>query len=1387
MIAGRPPVTSPMGVPGSSHSINASNFTANAHIQSPGLVLPPIPPPSFSPELFKQLVNSSLPPPPPPSYPPVPIPNLSFSPYQPSPNVPHNLAPQNYNPVHSTDNTGNPPQKREKSQATFEKPPEPIIASREEGELSDGELEEVSGAEISQTVSQRGAAKLQVFPGSKGHTGRETQGRPGTIVHHASLYAISHEHPSKILTVSAGPSARSSPQSFQKPSSAVQTASKFASGRESPSQKHSQYKTEMGNVFQGQRKAMPETFLPSREDSGSCIFPNLCRLASKANSLAAYDPPSVTTPDFALDRSDDRDGTSPQARRKSPSQMRELAKGALLSLAPHGIRYSELVGEGLDPDLLQQLYEEIGIKDARPELPAVVPTSQVVDLPEQNPVFISESEKHSMSTTLPDRPASGLGGIPVATDVLDTPPNQQSLNQSSTNSTGPAKSTETPLQQAEHASRLSTNSPLATAVSNVAMERKDRIAQLLAAKTGKPAPVRSMSDATSAPAQVRLSPSPAPKVTASIMPAETAAVPDLPDQSIPKSVKNKAQTELVRQKMESLKREAEAKAQAQMQSQATIPLMPSMPVSEKRMAVGTPTIEQSPSTDLTQQGAAYSDGSLGQTRSAISDFQSFSKPPSPPNSAYRIPGLFMTSDEAAQAGEQGSAAARSEAGQLTATSSDHDLEHHSNVSSERDPSSISGSLTENNLASLSSQDSSSRLPQKRPLASDSFDEPLPPAKRPFGRKDSVEHIEIDVSDEESDGGSDGIGMDIDEDSQASGLLINNSAPSKEASERDTQVSIPMATLPERPSVQLQMTASDINDSTPPKEKDKEVLWRAKNLEIEAMRKRIAEMEQRRKAKQSQSQVQSPQPSLPGTPAISKMQIPSPSRASPNPGLAIQTYGSSQSPPHGNVQDVLPNASTGDHRSSDKNLIARLATENPAHVEDLRKKIARRKELQDGLPNLDAEVQATQLKLAQTKARLAAIKWEAEKREAEIREARQREAEIIAEAMRLEEQLNMGLEGRSRFSEELQSLGADLEAVPERQTTVTESPEPNHTSVNVNCASPPTILPERSETQNISDMAQAATSGSIADGKGVNVIDGFHEIDDGAAKEKEAVAGELSSKQIANEIAEVAPTASSVLDGESYRELDEESRSESRIPADPESYQASIMLHRSDEDFVGIDSLVEVSSENFNGGTGELDDDNDGSVSMSDSGTDEYEPAEIPDMHQYSDMESDGYEPDYGLLPEKPLSKEPSDIDDDYEPAEEVEPVEVDLRNIQPVSISDEQHPESRDPEPVDQRPSDSYSLETVDIPTVDDIEDGLELSEANTLTKSQDLPPQADVPNDVRWSSPRDAQHANLIRCYTAIERSRHVSLPMRVRCIFRRIFALTQTSLDLLRVATIR
>jgi len=143
---------------------------------------------------------------------------------------------------------------------------------------------------------------------------------------------------------------------------------------------------------------------------------------------------------------------------KTQSELRQLAKGALLSLAPHSIHYAELVEEGVDPRVLRQLYDELGIKTE------------------------AETQMHSsQSTAVLDKqsqPDDGSGRLqPNYASVSTTAPVQNDLPQVAVPTTD---------------SSVTGTARPPPAVSP-GLERKDRIAQLLAAKTGRPSPVRGFS------------------------------------------------------------------------------------------------------------------------------------------------------------------------------------------------------------------------------------------------------------------------------------------------------------------------------------------------------------------------------------------------------------------------------------------------------------------------------------------------------------------------------------------------------------------------------------------------------------------------------------------------------------------------------------------------------------------------------------------------------------------------------------------------------------------------------------------------------------------------------------------------------------------------------
>ncbi len=121
---------------------NRLSFQANSAISNTGHTALPLslPPPPFhvSPDFFKQFANSTLPPPP---YPPVPIPHLGFPQFPPPPpELVATSTPPNIPVVNSLLPQHNLQPRLPGPHAAPEYMPDSYIVSREEGELSDGEL-----------------------------------------------------------------------------------------------------------------------------------------------------------------------------------------------------------------------------------------------------------------------------------------------------------------------------------------------------------------------------------------------------------------------------------------------------------------------------------------------------------------------------------------------------------------------------------------------------------------------------------------------------------------------------------------------------------------------------------------------------------------------------------------------------------------------------------------------------------------------------------------------------------------------------------------------------------------------------------------------------------------------------------------------------------------------------------------------------------------------------------------------------------------------------------------------------------------------------------------------------------------------------------------------
>lgn len=518
---------------------------------------------------------------------------------------------------------------------------------------------------------------------------------------------------------------------------------------------------------------------------------------------------------------------------KSPTQLRVQAQGALLSLAPHNIRYHELVGEGINPAVLKRLYDEIGIKIASPQPDASA---------------ASGSTHLLNSTTGSATPIDATKETKHSSDV-NTQPDGMILN--------------------ETQSRSAQDEPTKP------MERKEVIARMLAAKAAKSTVVPGVSNAESAVQ----------------MPAEQPATPDLQKGATASSSeesakeketrvkeKNRAKTELARQRIEQLRKQGLMRAQQKAQTDPV--------ASDKAESSATAT-----------EASAMGSGSAVVIQHPLPE-----RPPAPETQASaRIPGLFMM-----------------EAGQLPSQESFVTPVQGLEVDSTPQP----------------------RVHQrKRPRASD-FDEPIPIPKRSLSNGANYaaaeERLVIDISDDEL--------YDDDNDS----MDIDNSpeSNSQDAASSHAENSVRPFITPYPPQRSMTSSTPLYSSSATPhysRNNDPEDL-RRRDLEIQAMHRRIAELEQRKKAKLAASRTQSPRAadSSASTPGTTSMDV--------------------------EIADApsLPQTSNPIPSTASPNQSARLSSLKPDELQNMKAKLLRKEEIESGIPALDAEIQKFESKLTELK-------------------------------------------------------------------------------------------------------------------------------------------------------------------------------------------------------------------------------------------------------------------------------------------------------------------------------------------------------------------------------------------------------------------------------------
>lgn len=317
--------------------------------------------------------------------------------------------------------------------------------------------------------------------------------------------------------------------------------------------------------------------------------------------------------------------------------------------------------------------------------------------------------------------------------------------------------------------------------------------------------------------------------------------------------------------------------------------------------------------------------------------------------------------------------------------------------------------------------------------------------------------------------------------------------------------------------------------------------------------------------------------------------------------------------------------------------------------DLLLKNSRKKALQDGMPVLNAEVQKTRERLQDNEVRLRSIRAEIEDKSAELSRLREEESQLHDEVQRLKNQLADGETGQQQFSKELTQLNDQIMA-DENESRVSQTS---------NLLSSPVSGRTGTSTQTHLAKSNAYSSEPVPFTEIVSEPSLSYEHDNNIQQQ------EPSTSQIATDHRQTETEYSPEQDDLDRQLNDEVAYTASQaqptsgdtvsllpIPHEtaPQSFSIEVTPsgveseRDSDDDRMSIDEADEVQSV--------------GSASMSDSGSDEYEPpVHLDPTNEPDEDDADDYEPQEAQL----ISPESSDHadNDDYEPAEEVSVLNVD--------------------------------------------------------------------------------------------------------------------------------
>lgn len=726
----------------------------------------------------------------------------------------------------------------------------------------------------------------------------------------------------------------------------------------------------------------------------------------------------------------------------SSPEPRNRAKATLSQLHAHGIGFSQLLEEGIDEDLIRTLYAELGfplprtttLKSAENLTSNMLSSHNQITTKVQAP---RGGDNHSVKNT----PLDVRGPLPHSTAEVATisaplstvsRPTVESDNvENISKGHTPLKDVvSTPKNKSETASVLPRFSGSNASIKSVTakphgntLERKDYIARMLAAKAGKTLPIKP----SSPPLATTMLPGPnvaekqqtsSEATLSSNTTNHTAHISSvITDADL--EAKKKAQTELARQRMDALinrgnGQQVEPRKPNKQESAIVTqspPLRSSPQVMSRSQAKSPVTAELQTSSQPQGSSPALSRPQI--SVKAMSETRNFGAVPPTPSSG--IPGLFMTS----------SAALSSFRSEVSLTPVTQQMNAEASLvqpvsTTELPPSQLTATANLPGSGSTSPRPTHAEIkaispaaanglenPRKRAKAADFIDAPAAKFRYPFGPGQPSRLI-IEVSEDEanetSDADADEYLMDLGEVANASqdkNVPELSVLSSKQRSIRD------LPPLSDFPSAKKPMLGSGLDTppavQTPGKGKEQDDL-RRKEEQIQLMNRKIAEMEQRRKAKQTASRAHTP-----GTPARSG--------STPNPETSL-LEASKQSQAVTDVVRMI-DENTGELEAQKTRLAAaeasmqeklgieqearlaevakaeheRIAAANAATSAELDQRRRRRAEIESGLPKLDAEVE-------RTKAKLDIMKKQMEELEADLQLGIQGRQTLVQELERL---------------------------------------------------------------------------------------------------------------------------------------------------------------------------------------------------------------------------------------------------------------------------------------------------------------------------------------------------------------------------------------------------